>query len=121
MRTAVTFGLIVGALGCGTPKECRDLPVKPVDEARGCLGANTGEKIRACLDPDEHRGTGLFVVCVADNAGRLFVAFVSSNDWIDVPPGWTHSETPREPSTLSVEDERRCERAPDPFPKATCP
>jgi len=111
MRAALTFTALVGALGCGTDKECRDLQPQLVDEARMCLGVPTTAGVRACLNPDELRGKGLFSVCLADESGRIHVAWVSSTEWIE-GAGWSHSEIPRAPGTLSVDAQRRCDQSP---------
>lgn len=111
MRPALTLTALIGALGCGTDKECRDLQPQLVDEASMCLGAPTTAGIRACLNPDDLRGKGLFSVCLADEGGRIYVAWVSSSEWIE-GAGWTHSQTPRASGTLSVDVQRRCDQSP---------
>ncbi len=124
-----TLGLLVGfaTFGCGgtgtdpANTECRDLQVLPVDEARSCLAAapaNPG--IRVCLDADKLRGLGLFPVCLADQTGAIYRAYVTSSEWI-VGAGWTHSEIPHAASTLSAEVQRRCDMAPAASFKPTCP
>jgi hypothetical protein len=120
-RTALSLAVLVGALGCGADKECRDLQPQMVDEARMCLAAPTPAGVRACLNPDELRGKGLFSVCLADEEGRIYVAWVSSSEWIE-GAGWSHSEIPHAPGTLSVDAQRRCDQSPvpEPAPERTC-
>jgi hypothetical protein len=122
MRAALAVTAIIGALGCGTDKECRDLHPQMVDEARMCLGAPTPAGVRACLNPDEYRGKGLFSVCLADEAGRIYVAWVNSSEWIE-GAGWTHSEIQRASGTLSDEAQHRCDQSPvqEPSRERICP
>jgi hypothetical protein len=118
MRATLTFAACLGALGCGTGNECRDLQVQPVDEARMCLGPPTSAAgIRACLDPEQPRGMGLFPVCLADPGGRLYRAWVSSSEWIE-GTGWSHSDIPHASTTLSADTQRRCSETPPSQPSA---
>ena len=121
MRTALACTALISALGCGTYLECRDLQPQMVDEARMCLNAPTPAGVRACLNPDELRGKGLFSVCLADAEGRIYVAWVSSSEWIE-GAGWSHSDIPRANGTLSADAQRRCDQSPvpEPSPERTC-
>jgi hypothetical protein len=110
MKALLVACWVVG-FGCAR-KECTDMEVLPVDEAKMCLGAPTSAvNLQVCLNPDEAQGKGIAPVCLVDRSGGLFLGWVGSSQWFE-GSGWTHSAFWSTPSTLSADAEARCARTP---------
>src|SRR5450432_2622035 len=104
MKVAVAALWLVG-FGCSATKECTDMGVFAVDEARMCLGPPmSAAGLRMCLNPDVIQGKGIVTVCLVDGSGGLFLGTIGSTDWLE-GEGWTHSAFWSTRSTLTADSE----------------
>jgi hypothetical protein len=119
MRMAVAAFWLVG-FGCGATKQCADMQVLAVDEARMCLGPPMkAAGLQVCLNPADIQGKGIDPVCLIDESGGMFLGWVGSTEWFE-GSGWTHGAVWTLPSTLTPESTARCARAPSPSFVQTC-
>jgi hypothetical protein len=119
LQVLVALVLLVGP-GCRT-KQCADIQLMAVDEARMCLRPRSpAAGLRVCMSSLEAQGKGLASVCLVDGAGQLFLGWVAPSQWLE-GSSWTHSAFGDTPSTLTADGQARCSRAPAPSVVQTCP